>query len=145
MQLCGIVIHCADDDGANAGNNFAQIFAARIVEILHFAGVAAREPFRKMAKLFEFGGGRNAAKIESDGAGAFAKMRGGGEIEHTAMMQYFLRRSTAGRIFTAQSENSLCALALGALALIQSRAWEIGVKFREEYGERARARIPRRN
>ena len=90
MRRRGIVVHGADDDGADGGKSIAQIFAARIVEILHFAGVAAREPFREMAKLFEFGGRRDAAEIESDGAGAFTKARGDGRIGHRAMMQHFL-------------------------------------------------------
>ncbi len=91
MRRRGIVIHGANNYGTDAGKSFTQIFAARIVQVLHFAGVTAREPFGKMMQLFEFSGGRDAAKFESDGAGAFAKPFGRREIKHRAMMQHFLR------------------------------------------------------
>lgn len=91
MRWRGIVIHGANNYGTDTGKSSTQIFAARIVQILHFAGVAAREPLGKMAKLFEFGGGRDATKIKSDGASAFAKARSSGKIKHRTMMQHFLR------------------------------------------------------
>lgn len=99
-----------------------------------------------MVQLLEFRGGRDAAKIEADGAGAFAKAFGRGEIEHTDY-DATIRAAEALISFTLAERfgNSVRALAFRALALIQSRTWLTGGKYKEEYAGRVRARIPRAN
>src|SRR5580704_9110489 len=51
--MLGIVIQPDHDQAARAVENSRRIAAPRIVQIIHFACIAASEPFRESCKLFE--------------------------------------------------------------------------------------------
>ncbi len=51
------------------GEGASGIGAARIVQVLHLAGVAAREPFVAMGRRNQFRCGSDTAEIEAEGLG----------------------------------------------------------------------------
>jgi hypothetical protein len=73
-----------DDDGAfRAFEHGARIGAARIPQVCHLPGVAAREPFAEVIELGEHladtaagGQANDAAQIEAEGAGALGDPNG---------------------------------------------------------------------
>ena len=68
-----VVVDGDDDHAVRALENAARIGAARIVQVTHFTGVTAVEPFRQAAEFGEMfrGDRRDAAKIEAESASAF--------------------------------------------------------------------------
>jgi len=71
--FCGVRLVCVVAEGNN--NQAAQalqrelwVGAARVVEILHLAGVSAAQPFLQVRESGELLGNGDAAKIESNGS-----------------------------------------------------------------------------
>ncbi len=66
-----VVVERANDDASRAGHRGRRGIAARVREIMHFAGAAAAQPFRQSRQFRKIFRRRDAAEIESERAGAF--------------------------------------------------------------------------
>src|SRR6185437_202797 len=76
MRQSRVVVQRADNHRARPRQHVLRAGAPRIVQIAHFACVAAFEPFRQTPQLFEFFSGCDAAEFKSDCARVFHQLLG---------------------------------------------------------------------